>query len=479
MVSSPLFSKKMNSDPVEITFRPITIADKSLIQQYLRSGRTTCDWAFATLFCWQHAFGYQWAEVKGWLVIRCRINGERRVGFMVMPRDASQPYVEIVPILSREAERQRQPLLLVSLEENERRRLLQECPDCFVLDSNRDFQDYVYDREELATLRGRKFAPKRNHVNKFTRLYQYTYEPLQRKDFAECLRLENVWRDQHNSQTDGLTAEQQAIRLALDNYEALNLTGGVLRVEGDIVAFTYGSPLGPSLFCTHIEKADVSYDGAYPMINYLFARHLPEQYTHINREEDMGLPGLRKSKLSYMPVCLSPKYVALQMNDDMRDVKKVWKECFGDEDTFVNSFLARYYFPDCSYVHKEDGHVVSMAFMVPCMSELGPTAYLYAIATLPQYRSKGFAGRLVQDALSAAKQRGFTAAMLIPEGSDLKVFYTCLGFQDVDIPVTITGDLDLGTGDESADRAMLAPLAEGLQLPESLSGLKIELKSSL
>ena len=204
------------------------------------------------------------------------------------------------------------------------------------------------------------------------------------------------------------------------------------------------------------------------MINYLFAKHLPSSFTLINREEDMGLPGLRKSKLSYHPYSLMPKYVALQLTDDMRGIQEVWRVCFGDEEPFVHSFLARYYFKDNAFVHYEEGRVVSMAFWIPCATELGPTAYLYAIATLPEYRERGYAGLLVRKALESARQSGCVAAMLIPADADLKGFYRQLGFEDVNIPVTFSDELDLGTGEAIKNRAMLASLSEDMHWPEEI-----------
>ena len=458
----------MNVKDVPLDFHPIDIADRPRLMPYLRDRRTTCDWTFANLFCWQDYYKMQWAEWNHWLVIRCRINGERRLGYMVVPETETQSYSEIVPLLSQEAFRENHLLLLANLSEKECAMLQSQCPDAFLLDRNRDFDDYLYERKALATLRGQKLAAKRNHVNKFSKTYSYQYEVLERKDFDECLRLENEWRGQHSTSSDDLTAEQQAIRRAFQHYEELQLYGGLIRVEGHIVAFTYGSALDDHTFCTHVEKADTAYDGVFPMINYLFAQHLPDAFTLVNREEDMGLPGLRKSKMSYHPKLRMPKYVALQITEEIRDILEVWRVCFGDEPAFVHSFLARYYFGDRAFLHREEGRVVSMAFCVPCMTELGPTAYLYAIATLPEYRERGYAGHLVRKALEAARQSGCVAAMLIPADAELKGFYRRLGFEDVDIPVTFADELDLGTGEPIKNRAMLAPLSENLQWPEEI-----------
>ena len=100
------------------------------------------------------------------------------------------------------------------------------------------------------------------------------------------------------------------MQAALQHMDELGLTGGVLHVNGEIVAFTYGAPINGTTFDTCVEKADTNFDGAYAMINYEFANRIPEQYTYINREEDLGLEGLRKAKLSYQPEVILEKYTA-------------------------------------------------------------------------------------------------------------------------------------------------------------------------
>ena len=452
-----------------VNFHPITIADRPVFLKFFQNDRATCDWTFTNIFCWKDYYKKEWTELGPWLIIRCHFNDERRMAYMVIDIDDTHPYSEIVPLLLQEADAQGHPLILFSFTERECGQLLSQYPDSFVLDRNRDLEDYVYSRKELAELRGRKFAPKRNHVNRFMRLYDYRFDPLSRADFDECLRLEAVWRGQHGEDSVGISAEQQAIRHAFDHFEELQLLGGVLRVDGHIVAFTYGSRLNDHTFCTHVEKADTSYDGAYAMINQLFAQHLPPQYTLINREEDLGVPGLRKAKLSYMPVNMAPKIMALHLTNDMRDIIHVWQVCFGDEDSFVHSFLVRYYFPDCAFVRRDGGHVVSMAFVIPCSTEMGPTAYLYGIATLPEYRGKGLAREVIHEALTAARNYGFAAAMLIPADPELKPYYQQFGFVDSDIHVTFINDLDLGTGDDTRNRAMVSLFSENIALPDEIS----------
>ena len=132
---------------------------------------------------------------------------------------------------------------------------------------------------------------------------------------AEGCKVNNC--DQH----EGTGNERRALIYALHNFDALGLTGGILHVEGKIAAFTFGMPINQDTFGVHVEKADTRIDGAYAMINYEFANHIPEQYIYINREEDLGIEGLRKAKLSYQPAIILEKYIACLKEQPVEAIK--------------------------------------------------------------------------------------------------------------------------------------------------------------
>ena len=173
---------------------------------------------------------------------------------------------------------------------------------------DRDYFDYIYSRQELAELKGKNFQPKRNHVNKFKRTYNYKYTPLTVDLIPHCLELEEKWCEEHDcEEEESLINERKALNIALRNFDALGLVGGALWVDDEIVGLTYGAPVNHDTFAVHIEKADSHIDGSYNILNQEFARHIPELYVYLNREEDLGIPGLRKAKLSYRPVILLEK----------------------------------------------------------------------------------------------------------------------------------------------------------------------------
>ena len=175
------------------------------------------------------------------------------------------------------------------------------------------FVAVVLARQDLAELKGKHYQPKRNHVNKFRKEYRYNYEPLTPDLIPVCLQFESEWCMKHGYiENENIRNERRALTYALHHFEELDLTGAVISVDGKIAAFTFGAPISHNTFGVHYEKADINIDGIYSAINQEFASHLPEQYIYLNREEDLGIPGLRQAKLSYHPVLLLEKTKAIK-----------------------------------------------------------------------------------------------------------------------------------------------------------------------
>ena len=202
-----------------------------------------------------------------------------------------------------------EPFQLYHVTESQFEQLESWYPGRFEIQYDRDVADYVYESEKLATLAGKKLHAKRNHINKFKATYEnWSYETMTKDNVEECFQMALKWRAQNGCEDD--TEKQAEICVTL-NYlrllEELEQVGGILRVDGEIVAFTIGEPINEDTFVVHIEKAFADIQGAYPMINQQFVEHECSAYTYINREEDTGAEGLRKAKLSYRPVFLIEK----------------------------------------------------------------------------------------------------------------------------------------------------------------------------
>ncbi|WP_418981774.1 GNAT family N-acetyltransferase [Alistipes sp.] len=456
-----------------IQFKPVRLEDRSVIERYtMPSGITNCDLAFANMYCWQEVFRSAWAEVGGFLVIRFQIGGGKKIGYMqpVGPGD----FAPIIPLLREDAHAHGQRLRIIGLTDQGRDMIRRMHVGEFAFESDRALEDYIYAADDLRNLPGRRYQPKRNHMNRFTAEYpDYRYEQLQPRHFDECMRLEREWRRAHEGHTSELCAEQRAMQRAFENFDALGMLGGALFVGDRLAAFTYGSAVNDHTFDTHVEKADIEFDGAFTAINKLFAEHLPARFTLINREEDLGLDGLRRAKLSYHPVAIAHKFTAIRLHPDEIACKELWQEAFGDDDAFTDAFLIRYYSRRRMLGIERDGHTVAMLHLLPFRSALGRTTYIYGVATAAACRGQGLATKLMHEAMERIAAQGDDAAVLIPTPGQqwLRAFYERFGFAG-DLPACFRSEdgFDFGTGDPATDRAMVwrrdasAPLPEQLEL---------------
>ncbi|HOO25532.1 MAG TPA: phosphatidylglycerol lysyltransferase domain-containing protein [Clostridiales bacterium] len=179
----------------------------------------------------------------------------------------------------------------------------------FEFTERRDTFDYIYRTEDLINLSGRKYRDKRNHISAFLRDNDWSFEIINEENLQECIDLNNKWDEQkREADPDSISSEQEAIERGFDKYFELDMVGGLIRSSGEVVAFTMGERLNKTTFCVHFEKALADVRGAYPMINREFVANCLKEYTYVNREEDVGDPGLRKAKLSYNPAILLEKY---------------------------------------------------------------------------------------------------------------------------------------------------------------------------
>ena len=188
-------------------------------------------------------------------------------------------------------------------------------PGRFQIEYVRDVADYVYETEKLATLAGKKLHGKRNHINKFKTLYpDWSYEHINDENVEECFQMALKWRNQNGCDDDAEKNAEMCVTLnSLRLYKELGLTGGILRVNGQIAAFSMGEPLCSDTFVVHIEKAFADIEGAYPMINQQFVQHECMDYKYVNREDDAGSEGLRKAKLSYRPAFMVEKGIVTEI----------------------------------------------------------------------------------------------------------------------------------------------------------------------
>lgn len=292
-----------------IDFNPITIKDKTIITSYtLYNDWQDCSFSFASLYSWNFLNDYHYAIIDNMLVMRFSLTD----GEYVYTMPIGKGHVKNVILKLEEFCRSRKEnLCLYGVLPQMREILEKDFPTIFEYNTDRDYFDYIYLQKDLSELKGKNYQPKRNHVNRFMKEYNYEYVPLTTDLIPECLELETAWCITHDcSGQESLENERKALGHAFRNFEELDIQGGVLRIDNKIVAFTYGAPINQDTFGIMIEKADTQVDGAYSMINKEFVSRLPEQFIYVNREEDLGIQGLRQAKSSYHPIILLEKSLA-------------------------------------------------------------------------------------------------------------------------------------------------------------------------
>ncbi len=297
-----------------LDFAALKPEDKTIYDKFLqRCPERGCEYSFANLFLW----GRQKATIhEGNLAFFCQFN--RKSVYLFPLGENLKPTLDAIISDSR---KRGIPCRLTGLTGGDQQLLEQWYPDAFYFQPDRDSFDYVYSVHDLAELKGKKLQRKRNHCNRFRLLHPgCTTAPITDENTVQVLSFLEQWYTQRKAAdpTASFHLEQVAITKALRHRKELGMKGLVLEDKGQIIAMTLGSALSEDTFDVHFEKAADGWDGAYAAINREFARYLQEKYPRLqwlNREDDMGLEGLRKAKLSYCPDRLIEKSWACLKED--------------------------------------------------------------------------------------------------------------------------------------------------------------------
>ena len=290
---------------MDITFAKIILEDKELFAPYLkalnsRSSETT----FTNLYLWSRRYPTGYALIEGRLVLKSLT--EDSFAFPMGTGDLKK----VLDVMTEYVKERGHALCFHCVTAEQFQELDAACPGRFHIEYDRDNADYVYDVEKMATLSGRKLHSKKNHMNRFKKTYpDWSYEPMTAENIEECFQMALIWRTENGCNHDDEKNAEMCVALnALRLCEELELTGGLLRVNGEVAAFTLGTPANEDTFVVHVEKARADIDAAYTMINQQFvSNELAGKFKYVNREDDVGSEGLRKAKLSYYPEFLVEK----------------------------------------------------------------------------------------------------------------------------------------------------------------------------
>lgn len=289
-------------------FKPIDISMKQMVEHYTAKWKLECsEYTFSNLLMWGCGGNIMLAEDEQALYILLHWGNER---FMFAPLTVEPESEYYQTALDKAAEYMRTHGIDPVFKgiSGPIKAAFERCTG-YELTDDRNNSDYVYTMESLRDLAGKKLHAKRNHIHQFMTQYgeRYEYVKITGDMMGECVDVYNDWLSEKSpDETDNM--ELSAIKTLLMHMGTLGIRGGGIRIDGKLAAFTLGQRMDDNMAVVHIEKADNEIMGLYTVINNQFVQHELTDVKFINREEDMGMEGLRKAKLSYYPAYMIDKF---------------------------------------------------------------------------------------------------------------------------------------------------------------------------
>lgn len=294
-----------------MNFKELRPEDEKLLEQFFNKYKNNIsEYNFNLLQLWKFVYQPSYAIENDILYITQRY---KRHEYALMPICDKSRYGEAFERIVNYIKGKEETFTMYCVNEDFAQYIEENHGDDYEILKSRDEADYIYDADQLRTLKGTKFHKKRNHVNRFIKDYdgRWDYKELTSKDLPDCCKLLMEWKEQKSQESyEQIQGEILGIRDILDNIEDMSAKAAGIYVDGKLEAFTIGSYhwLNHEMGVIHVEKANTSMRGLYPLINQQFLIHGLKDATYVNREEDMGSEGMRQAKMAYRPIDFAWKY---------------------------------------------------------------------------------------------------------------------------------------------------------------------------
>ncbi len=294
-------------------FKEINIDAKRELDPYFEIvNYEACEYCFTTLYMWQHVYKTHYHIDRDFAIIMAEYEGN---SFSILPLASTENLPKAIEFVVEYFEKNKKEIYFRGITKEVVELLEKNHPGKFQYIEERDLFDYVYDAQSLRTLQGKKNQKKRNHLSYFLKEYadRFEYKVLTSENFTQCIDLMTKWsitKEENNEFDEGMDDELEGIKKIFNNYENLKdkvKVAGVY-IDEKLEAFTIGELLNPDMALVHIEKANQNIRGLYQYINQQFILNEFKDVDFVNREEDLGIEGLRKAKLSYHPIRFVEKY---------------------------------------------------------------------------------------------------------------------------------------------------------------------------
>ncbi|MEG0773363.1 phosphatidylglycerol lysyltransferase domain-containing protein [Clostridium sp.] len=296
------------------SFKKLTIEDKDIIKSFITPYKfSTCEFSFSTLLIWRKACDVEYTIHENVLIIKKK-DYHGKTHFVQLLGYKDESLEQVVEALKEEKKKSNISYLFKEVEWDFVEDLINLYGDNVIYEEDRDNFDYIYDSNSLITMKGKILHKKRNHYNKFEKNNNYSLKEIDDKETKEdCKIVAKIWHESYGEYDKLTDFELEAILEVLDNIEKLELKGLAVYVDNNIAGFSIGEIVNNNMAIIHFEKGDKTYPGIFAFINQKSTELLYSEIPYINREDDMGLSGLRIAKMSYGPVKLEKKYTILDI----------------------------------------------------------------------------------------------------------------------------------------------------------------------
>ncbi len=452
-----------------MNFRKITIDDKEKIEHFFINNELYSDYEaselnFTNIFAWSHIDSIEIAEGEDWVLLR----GQEGIDEYFLPPLAlhKEGLEKVSQKFRKYCDDHHIYPIIRGLNKKIKDYIMKECKYCFEFTSyrNYDVDEYIYTSEDLINLTGKKYSVKRNHLNKFLKTYPHFQErDYQNSDYPSIKEALDTWS---NGKT--LEMEKEAISHVLNHLQELDSFCNLIEIDHKLVAFAVGTITKNNIGIVLFEKADLNYDGAYAAINQMTAEKYFQNVKFINRQEDMGIPNLKKAKMSYHPHHLSEKYSLIEKRI-VEQLRLLYEANF-PEDKEPSQYLD-YYFQEKMNIHQvvfivQEREVISALYCFPRTLKFNQSSLecpvISAAATLPSYQNQGYFRKLMTDTFARLRMKMVPLVMLYPLnheiyrhfGFGVMNYFSKISSQNVTLEYRVATTTDIGLLVELYNRFM-------------------------
>lgn len=296
-----------------LDFKEPEITDKKWVDKCLSHANSmNCEYSFGNVFIWKNAYYTKICHYKDFFI--CRWGKGNNINYSLPLGEGD--FTDAINAIIEDAKAIGVKPVIYGVTDGYMMMLKESFLGSFEFKNDDGMNDYIYSTEKMANLTGKKYHGKRNHITNFKKNNpNWSFEKLTKENFSEVIDLHSKWiknNAENDEDEEDYSLEFEAVLTAFEYFDELNFVGGLIRVDGNVIAYTLGEPqVSGKCFISHFEKASAHIQGAYPIINQEFTKNCLSDYEYVNREEDLGIEGLRKSKQSYYPEIWLKKYLAI------------------------------------------------------------------------------------------------------------------------------------------------------------------------